>query len=138
MTVGGCISVQTFLPWGYLAKLERERKNGNDALFIYNQQINSTNIDTNVSSSFAFGWEKEDALAHERRVEEVREKVRKCLDEPISEIRTVGRIYPELPFSNNFDVLRAIKEIRPQLHIQAFTCVEMCHLAQRTACCMVT
>jgi aminodeoxyfutalosine synthase len=62
-------------------------------------------------------------------VEEVRQKVRERLDEPITEIHMVGGLHPDLPFSYYLDLLRAIKKIRPQVHIQAFTCVEIKHLA---------
>ena len=63
-------------------------------------------------------------------VDEVKEKVRQRLDEPISEIHMVGGIHPDLPFSYYLDLLRGIKEVRPEVHIQAFTCVEIHHLAQ--------
>ena len=63
-------------------------------------------------------------------VEEVKDKLRQRLDEPISEIHMVGGIHPDLPFSYYLDILRGIKEVRPEVHIQAFTCVEIHHLAQ--------
>jgi aminodeoxyfutalosine synthase len=63
-------------------------------------------------------------------VEDVKSKVRQRLDEPISEIHMVGGIHPDLPFSYYLDLLRGIKEVRPEVHIQAFTCVEIHHLAQ--------
>ncbi len=51
------------------------------------------------------------------------------LDEPIVEIHMVGGIHPDLPFSYYVELLRGIKEVRPEVHIQAFTCVEIAHLA---------
>ena len=63
-------------------------------------------------------------------VDQVRQKVSERLDEPISEIHMVGGIHPDLPFSYYLDLLRGIKEVRPDVHIQAFTCVEIHHLAQ--------
>ncbi len=41
----------------------------------------------------------------------------------------VGGIHPDLPFEYYLELLRGIKEVRPELHIQAFTCVEIAHLA---------
>ena len=107
----------------------RERKNGNKAYFIYNQHINYSNICTNLCKFCAFGKDKGSAPAYEMTVDEVRQKVRDRLDEPITEIHMVGGIHPDLPFSYYLDLLRAIKEIRPEVHIQAFTCVEIAHLA---------
>jgi len=118
------------LALGYLANIVRERKNGNQAFFIYNQHINYSNICTNLCKFCAFGKKKDHALAYEMSVEEVKAKVRDRLDEPISEIHMVGGIHPDLPFSYYLDLLRGIKEVRPEVHIQAFTCVEIHHLAQ--------
>ena len=118
------------LALGYLANIIRERKNGNQAFFIYNQHINYSNICTNLCKFCAFGKKKGHELAYEMSVAEVKDKVRARLDEPISEIHMVGGIHPDLPFSYYLDLLGGIKEIRPEVHIQAFTCVEIHHLAQ--------
>jgi len=117
------------LALGFLANIVRERKNGNQAFFIYNQHINYSNICTNLCKFCAFGKEKGHELAYEMSVEEVKEKVRQRLDEPISEIHMVGGIHPDLPFSYYLELLRGIKAVRPDVHIQAFTCVEIDHLA---------
>ncbi|WP_028584820.1 aminofutalosine synthase MqnE [Desulfogranum mediterraneum] len=117
------------LALGYLANIVRERKNANDAYFIYNQHINYSNICTNLCKFCAFGREKGDDLAYEMSVDDVRQKVRERLDEPITEIHMVGGIHPDLPFSYYVDIVRAIKEERPGVHVQAFTCVEIHHLA---------
>ena len=114
---------------GWLANLVRERVNGNKAYFIYNQHINYSNICTNLCKFCAFGREKGDGLAYEMSVDEVKEKVRQRLHEPIVEIHMVGGIHPDLPFSYYTGLLKGIKEVRPEVHIQAFTCVEIAHLA---------
>ena len=118
------------LALGALANIVRERKNGNQAFFIYNQHINYSNICTNLCKFCAFGREKDHDLAYEMTVDDVKAKVRERLDEPISEIHMVGGIHPDLPFSYYLDLLKGIKEVRPEVHIQAFTCVEIYHLAE--------
>ena len=118
------------LALGYLANIVRERMNGNKAYFIYNQHINYSNICTNLCKFCAFGKKKGHAQAYEMTVDEVKAKVRQRLDEPISEIHMVGGIHPDLPFSYYLELLRGIKAVRPDVHIQAFTCVEIFHLAQ--------
>ena len=42
----------------------------------------------------------------------------------------VGGLHPWLPFSYYTDILEAIKEIAPAIHIKAFTAVEIVHLAR--------
>ena len=114
---------------GYLANIVRQRKNGDKTFFIYNQHINYSNICTNLCKFCAFGKDKDSELAYEMSVEDVRGKVRDRLDEPITEIHMVGGIHPDLPYSYYTDLLKVIKQERPDVHIQAFTCVEIAHLA---------
>ena len=121
---------QDILAVGYLANIVRERQNGDKAYFIFNQHINYSNICVNLCKFCAFGREKGSGLAFEMSVDEVKEKVRARLAEPISEIHMVGGIHPELPFDYYLELLRGIKEVRPEVHIQAFTCVEIAHLAE--------
>jgi aminodeoxyfutalosine synthase len=115
---------------GSLADRVRSRLNGDKTYFIYNQHINYSNICTNLCKFCAFGKEKESKLAYQMTVDEVRKKIRDRLDEPITEIHMVGGLHPDLPFSYYLDLLHGIKEIRPSVHIQAFTCVEIAHLAE--------
>lgn len=115
---------------GYLANIVRERVNGRKAYFIYNQHINYSNICINLCKFCAFGKDKSSPLAYEMSVEEVAGKVRERLDEPITEVHIVGGLHPDLPYFYYLDLLRAIKEVRPEVHIQAFTCVEIAHLAE--------
>ncbi len=115
---------------GYLANIVRERLNGNRAYFIYNQHINYSNICTNLCKFCAFGKEKSSVLAYEMSVDEVIEKVKERDSEPISEIHMVGGIHPDLPYSYYRGLLEGIKTVRPDIHIQAFTCVEIAHLAE--------
>ncbi len=117
------------LALGYLANIVRNRLNGDNTYFIYNQHINYSNVCTNLCKFCAFGREKNSDLAYEMSVEEVKQKVRDRLNEPITEIHMVGGIHPDLPFEYYLELLRGIKEVKPELHIQAFTCVEIDHLA---------
>ncbi len=115
---------------GYLANIVRERHNGNKAYFIYNQHINYSNICTNLCKFCAFGKDAESELAYEMSVDDIKKKVVDRIDEPITEIHMVGGIHPDLPYSYYLDALQVIKSVRPDVHIQAFTCVEIFHLAQ--------
>jgi aminodeoxyfutalosine synthase len=42
----------------------------------------------------------------------------------------VGGLHPDLPFSYYVEMLRGIKTLRPTVHLQAFTAVEIAHLAE--------
>ena len=43
----------------------------------------------------------------------------------------MGGCHPDLPFSYYLDMLSGIKRLRPQVHLQAFTAVEVAHLAKQ-------
>ena len=118
------------LALGYLANIVRNRKNGDNTYYIYNQHINYSNICTNLCKFCAFGCQKDSDLAYEMNLEEVKQKVRDRLSEPITEIHMVGGLHPDLPFEYYVELLRGIKEVKPELHIQAFTCVEIAHFAE--------
>jgi len=115
---------------GYLANIVRERINGDNTYFIYNQHVNYSNICTNLCKFCAFGKAADSDFAYEMSVEDIRRKVEERLAEPIREIHMVGGIHPELPYSYYIEALQAIKSVRPDVHIQAFTCVEIAHLAE--------
>ena len=114
---------------GALANRAREAKNGNRAYYIVNQHINYSNICENRCRFCAFGREPEDPLAYEMSLEDIEAKVRERLPDPISEIHIVGGIHPTLPFSYYLEMLKRIKVLRPSVHLQAFTAVEIAHLA---------
>ncbi|RLA89242.1 MAG: aminofutalosine synthase MqnE [Deltaproteobacteria bacterium] len=114
---------------GHLANLVRERLHGAQTFYIYNQHINYSNICINGCRFCAFGKTKQDPQAYEMSLEEIFAKVQERLAEPISELHIVGGLHPDLPFGYYVEMLKGIKAIRPQVHIQAFTAVEIAHLA---------
>jgi aminodeoxyfutalosine synthase len=120
----------SLLVLGSMANMVRERKNGNKAYYIYNQHINYSNICINLCRFCAFGKEREDHAAYEMTIEEITEKVRERIDEPISEVHIVGGLNPNLSYNYYLEMLKEIKKIRPSIHIQAFTVVEIDHLAR--------
>ena len=87
----------THLPaLGYLANLKRERLNGNQAYYIYNQHINYSNICINLCKFCAFGKEKTHPKAYEMSIEEIVSKIRERHAEPVTEVHIVGGLHPDL------------------------------------------
>jgi aminodeoxyfutalosine synthase len=114
---------------GYLANLVRERLHGRRAYYIYNQHLNYSNVCVNGCRFCAFGKTADDSQAYTMTLPEVFATVQARLREPITEIHIVGGLHPELPFSYYLEMLRGLKDLRPEVHLQAFTCVEIAHLA---------
>ncbi len=114
---------------GALADTVRRRLNGDTAFYIYNQHINYSNICVNRCRFCAFGKDRDDPAAYEMSIDEIAAKILERRHESITEVHIVGGIHPDLPYSYYRNMIREIKKIRPEIHIHAFTAVEIAHLA---------
>ncbi len=116
---------------GALANWVRERKHGDLTYFNVNQHINYTNVCNKLCRFCAFQRLPGQEGAYVMKPEEVAEKIRAQLDEPVTEVHMVAGIYPKLPYEYYLDILRAVKEVRPGIHIKAFTMIELMQIARR-------
>lgn len=117
---------------GYLADMVRRRKNGDNVYFINNRHINPTNVCVNRCKLCAFGVDKEDAKAYVMTLEQIEEKVWESAKSNPSEIHIVGGMHPDIPFDFQVEMLKRVRRILPDTHIQAFTAVEIDYFAQQT------
>jgi len=115
---------------GLLANLARERKSGNLAYYIVNRHINYTNICVNRCRFCAFSRSRGDEGAYLLSVEECLEKAAVFRGGEVSEFHIVGGLHPELRLDYYEDLLRALKRRFPEVHLQAFTAVEIAHIAR--------
>ncbi len=115
---------------GYLANLVRERKHGKVAYFVRNQHINYTNICNKDCAFCAFSVRADDPRGYALSVDDVRQRVREQLDEPIAEIHMVAGVNPRLPYRYYLEIVRAVKEIRPSVTVKAFTVVELAEIVR--------
>src|ERR1700745_3393782 len=116
---------------GMMANVVRERKNGNYASYIHNRYINYSNICVLSCQFCAFAARKRDPHAFEYAIEEIIRVVKEALPLGITEVHMVGGLHPTLKKDWYLDLLRALRALDPNLHIKAFTAIEVRHLAQR-------
>jgi aminodeoxyfutalosine synthase len=116
---------------GMLANVVRERKNGNFATYIHNRYINYSNICVLSCQFCAFAAKKRDAHAFEHATSEIIQAVAEALPLGITEVHMVGGLHPTLKKEWYLDLLRGLRALDPNLHIKAFTAIEVRHLAQR-------
>jgi len=116
---------------GIMASTVREQKNGNYASYIVNRYINYSNICVLSCQFCAFAAKKRDAHAFERAVEEIVNAVSEALRFGITEVHMVGGLHPTLKKDWYLKLLRELRALDPDLHIKAFTAIEVRHLAQR-------
>ncbi|HET9418923.1 MAG TPA: aminofutalosine synthase MqnE [Chthoniobacterales bacterium] len=114
-----------------IANAMRERKNGNHATYILNRYINYSNICVLSCQFCAFAAKKRDRHAFERAIEDIVGAVREALEFGITEVHMVGGLHPTLKKDWYLRLLRELRALDPDLHIKAFTAIEVRHLAQR-------
>jgi aminodeoxyfutalosine synthase len=116
---------------GYLANLVRERKNGNLTWFNVNRHINPTDVCVASCKLCAFGKRAKDPKAYTWSLEEVWHRAGEGWTESVTEFHIVGGLHPELSLDWYCEMLRGLKKRFPEVHLKAFTMVEVAYLAQR-------
>ena len=115
------------LPYvGSLANWKRESLHGNKTYFNKNFHIEPTNVCVfsckfcSYSKLYAHkeeGWEL--------TVDQMLDIVKSYDGKPVTEVHIVGGVHPKLTLEFFLELMRAIKAHRPDLHIKAFTPVEL-------------
>lgn len=119
---------------GSLANYIREKKHGDNTYFNKNFHIEPTNIcifDCKFCAYSKLIRKKTDYDAWEMTEEEILEKVRSYKDSDITEIHIVGGVHPKMGLDYFANMIRKIKEIRPDVHVKAFTAVELEYMCRK-------
>ena len=116
---------------GYMANIVRERMHGDVTYFNVNRHINPTDVCVASCRLCAFGKRAKDPKAYTMSLEEVWHKAGEGYSEAVTEFHIVGGLHPELSLDWFCQMLRGLKERFPQVHLKAFTMVEVAFLAQR-------
>ena len=125
------LSSNDLLALGAMADHARARIAGDEVYFISNRHINHTNVCRNRCLFCAFSHDEGDEEAFTLTVDEVVEKARETLAVGgISEIHIVGGEHPDLPFEYYLQMMHALHELAPDVHLQAFTASEISHFAR--------
>src|SRR5437879_10334987 len=116
---------------GWLANHVRERMHGDKTYFNVNRHIKPTNVCVAACRLCAFGRKKDAPGAYTMALEEVFETAASGYSEAVTEFHIVVGLHPDLPFQCFLDLISALKQRFPQVHIKAFTMVEVAYLAKR-------
>jgi aminodeoxyfutalosine synthase len=115
---------------GWLANYVRETRHGNVAYYNVNRHINPTNVCVAHCKLCAFGRDPGAPGAYTYALEEMYERAAKGIREGATEIHIVGGLHPDLPFEHFLELIRGIKQRHPQVHLKAFTMVEVHYFAR--------
>ena len=117
---------------GHMANHARERRHGDTTYFNVNRHINPTDVCVASCRLCAFGKKAKDPRAYTMSLEQVWETAGRGWSEAVTEFHIVGGLHPELTLDWYCQMLRGLKERFPQVHLKAFTMVEIAYLARRT------
>jgi len=113
-----------------LADAVRRRLHGDAAYYNINRHFNYSNVCALSCKFCDFYAKRGDAHAYTRSLDDARAEARRAIEAGATEIHIVGGLDPYLPWDYYPDLLRAIRDEAPTLHIKAFTAVEVVHLAK--------
>jgi len=115
---------------GWLANRAREQRHGKVTYYNHNIKLEATNVCVAncLFCSFARIMPT-DKDAYTLSLEQVWDKLRRRAGEAITEVHVVNGLHPDLPLSYYTDLLRGLKQIRPDVHLKCFTAVEIAFFA---------
>ncbi|MBZ5514756.1 MAG: aminofutalosine synthase MqnE [Acidobacteriia bacterium] len=120
------------LALGWLANHVREKLHGKRAYFNVNRHINPTNVCVASCKLCAFGRKPDAPGAYTMALEEAFRIAGENWSEAVTEFHIVGGLHPDLPFEYYLDLLRGLKQRFPNVHLKAFTAVEIGYYAHLT------
>ena len=115
---------------GSLANQVRERINGDKTYYNVNRHMNYTNVCISDCAFCGFYRRVRHPEAYEWSVEECVEIARKSYDEGARELHIVGGLHPRLQFDYYSSLLSQLKRNFPDMHLKAFTMVELDHFTR--------
>jgi FO synthase len=105
---------------------------GDDVTYVVNRNINFTNVCYVGCRFCAFAQRRTDADAYSLSLDEVADRAEEAWDLGASEVCMQGGIDPELPADAYFELVTAVKQRVPDMHVHAFSPMEIVNGTART------
>lgn len=127
-----CFSTPHVLHLGRLAGYVRHKLHGNTAYFNVNRHINPTNVCVYTYDCKFCGFAALPGESHawEMSHEDVYKHAAKQGGDSVTEFHIVGGLHPDLSLEWYCEMLRGLKERFPNVHLKAFTAIEIGWFAQ--------
>ena len=122
-----CLQTDDIVSLGQMADYAKRRLWGDKVYFVFNRQINPTNICVLSCTFCDFAKKKGDEDAYEMGMEEILGK----LDPEMHEVHIVGGHHPDWPFERYEGIIRGIHEAYPNIKIKAWTAAEIDYFSKR-------
>lgn len=117
-----------------LSNFIREQRHGNKTYFNKNFHIEPTNIcvfDCKFCSYSKMLRDKEDFDAWELSEQQIYDAIKAYNNIDITEVHIVGGVHPKMGLEYFKNLIQNIKAIRPELHVKAFTAVELDYMCRK-------
>ena len=105
---------------------------GDDVTYVVNRNINFTNVCYVGCRFCAFAQRRTDADAYSLSLDQVADRAEEAWNLGATEVCMQGGIDPELPGTAYFDLAAAVKKRVPQMHVHAFSPMEIVNGSSRT------
>ncbi|WP_250035524.1 bifunctional FO biosynthesis protein CofGH [Paractinoplanes maris] len=103
----------------------RKHVNGDDITYVVNRNINFTNVCYVGCRFCAFAQREQDADAYRLSVDQVADRAEQAWQDGASEVCMQGGIDPKMPVTAYADLVRAIKQRVPGMHVHAYSPMEI-------------
>jgi FO synthase len=98
---------------------------GDDVTYVVNRNINFTNVCYTGCRFCAFAQRKTDSDSYLLSIDEIKSRVNEAWLLGANEVCMQAGIHPDLPGDIYFEVAKAVKEVAPDMHIHAFSPMEI-------------
>jgi FO synthase len=116
----------------WLADQLRKATVGDVVTYVVNRNINFTNVCYTGCRFCAFAQRRTDADAYSLSMDEVANRAEEAWVVGATEVCMQGGIHPDLPGTAYADLIRAVKDRVPEMHVHAFSPMEVVNGSVRT------
>ena len=110
---------------GVLASMAKQRKSGKKVYYNKNAHLEPTNICVYSCKFCSYSCKSGDKNSREKNIDQIVNEAKRLKSSDITELHIVGGVHPERDVHYYSAMLKAIREILPEVHIKAFSAVEL-------------
>jgi FO synthase len=115
-----------------IADALRRETMGDDVTYVVTRNINFTNVCYTGCRFCAFAQRRTDADAYTLSLQQIGDRAAEAWDAGATEVCMQGGIHPDLPGTAYFEIASEVKRRQPDLHVHAFSPMEVVNGASRT------
>jgi FO synthase len=115
-----------------IADALRREVAGDDVTYVVTRNINFTNVCYTGCRFCAFAQRRTDADAYTLSLKQIGDRAAEAWDAGATEVCMQGGIHPDLPGTAYFEIASEVKRRCPDLHVHAFSPMEVVNGASRT------